>query len=73
MPLDGDDVTGLVGTAVTAAVGLGVVKMTTDMVSGMADTNPKKCKKCGKLKSKCKCKKFDYGGELFDVNNWMKL
>ena len=41
MPLDGDNVTGLVGTAVTAAVGLGVVKMTTDMVSGMADTNPK--------------------------------
>ena len=53
MPLDGDNVTGLVGTAVTAAVGLGVVKMTTDMVSDMAGPK-KKCKKCGKIKSKCK-------------------
>ena len=45
MPLDGDNVTGLVGTAVTAAVGLGVVKMTTDMVSDMAGPQKKKCKK----------------------------
>lgn len=64
-----DNVTGLVGTAVTAAVGLGVVKMTTDMISDMAG----KCKKCGKVKQKCKCKKSDYGGELFKVDNWTKL
>jgi hypothetical protein len=73
MPLTGDSVAGLAGTAVTAAVGLTVVKMTTDMMVGMSE--PKKCKKCGKLKSKCKCKKpkADYGGQLFKVDNWMKL
>ena len=72
MPLTGDSVAGLAGTAITAAVGLSVVKMTTDMMVGMSEP-PKKCKKCGKLKSKCKCKKqMDYGGELFKEENWTK-
>ena len=74
MPLDGDNVTGLVGTAVTAAVGLGVVKMTTDMVSDMAGPQKKKCKKCGKIKSKCKCKaNMDYGGDLFRMDSWRNI
>ncbi len=73
MPLTGDSVAGLAGTAITAAVGLSVVKMTTDMMVGVSDPQ-KKCKKCKKLKSKCKCKSnMDYGGDLFKVENWTKL
>ena len=65
------DATGMVGVALGAAVGLAAVKMTTDMVS---DLNKKKCRKCGKIKSRCKCKsKMDYGGDLFKMESWRNL
>ena len=61
----------MVGVALGAAVGLAAVKMTTDMVS---DLNKKKCRKCGKIKSRCKCKaKMDYGGDLFKMESWRNL
>ena len=46
-----DGAAGLVGTALTAVVGLGVVKMTTDMVSNMS--KPVKCPKGKKWCPSC--------------------
>ena len=75
MPLDGDNVEGIVGTAVGAAVGLAAVKMTTDLIGGMADgPRKKKCRQCGKIKRNCKCKaNVDYGGDLFRMDSWRNL
>lgn len=68
------DATGMVGVALGAAVGLAAVKMTTDMVSDLAGSQKKKCRKCGKIKSRCKCKaNMDYGGDLFRMESWRNL
>ncbi len=72
MPIDTDGAMGLAGTMIGAAVAITAVKMTTDMVSGVAVK--KRCIKCKKVKSKCKCKaNMDYGGDLFKVDNWRNL
>ena len=72
--MDVDDATGIVGVALGAAVGLAAVKMTTDMVSDLEGPQKKKCRKCGKIKSRCKCKaKMDYGGDLFKMESWRNL
>lgn len=63
-----DGVTGLVGTAITGVVALGVVKMSTDLVSNMTKTvqcpkGKKWCSACqGCLPMKHKHKGFDLIG-----------
>lgn len=64
--VDIDDATGLLGMGITAAVGLGVVKMTTDMVSNMS--KPVECPKGKKWCSSCQsCMPTKHKHKGFDL------